>query len=305
MKTINFFIALMLISHQAFADVHTRSQVLVAGETQTWLSGQKKRVEAKAPMLGQIVIITRVDRGVEWILLPAKKVYQEKAIALPYIEDDKNAKGEGADIGDYMPKTDEEGLKKECVPEILRLPNTRKIAGFDTTGFTIRCGNEKAPGNIWMAPPVGMLAEVEKQDKAYNHEHAMSLFSKYPSPEREEFVTAIENLGDLAKKFVGERMAPGTQFPRGVLMAMEGKGQKIFEIKEIQSNPVDPGLFEVPADYRRVSNIAQAVIDEGLKNLEGVAKVAESFKKFLEESGLAGMAQRAQKAFEQYSQNRT
>jgi hypothetical protein len=50
----------------------------------TWTSGLKQRHEMQAPMIGQMITITRVDKGVVWTLNPRKKTYSEKPIALPY-----------------------------------------------------------------------------------------------------------------------------------------------------------------------------------------------------------------------------
>lgn len=290
---LNLFLIVLLAAPPAFADTYVKSQVLAAGESQSWLSALKKRVETKIPVVGKVVIITRVDRGVEWILMPGKKVYQEKPIALPYLKDEGSASPAAGNIQDYLPQPDEEALKNQCVLEIRRLPEPKTIAGYKTTGFIILCGEDKGPGKVWMAPPLGTLAEVEQQDLAYNHAHAMALFANYPLNEKQDLVEISEKFGDLVKTFMVKHMAPGTRFPRGVMMRLESSLKNappavLFEVKEIKTGPADPALFEIPPGYQKVPDLTRAYLETGLQNLDQFSRAVEHVKVFFSKAGITG-----------------
>ena len=84
MKILKWILLSFLVMPTAFADNHVKSKIAFVGEIQSWLSGQKKRLETQFPIVGKVVIITRVDQGVEWIVNTDRKMYQEKPIALPH-----------------------------------------------------------------------------------------------------------------------------------------------------------------------------------------------------------------------------
>ena len=72
-------------------------------------------------------------------------------------------------------------------------------------------------------------------------------------------------------------MGKGTQFPKGVMMALEGSFDNtgknnsptttVFEVKEIRTQPVDLSLFEIPAGYQKVTNLTKEVIKAGIRDL--------------------------------------
>ncbi len=315
MKSLKFFLILFLVMPSAFADTSMKAQFLVVGQTQSWLSGQKKRMETQILVVGKVVIITRVDRGVEWILNPEKKMYQEKPIALPYLSDDNSNTQGSTDISQNNGEEPGESPQNDCVPELQRIPGTKVIAGFKTTGFSATCGSGPSVGKIWMAPPLGTLEAVSNEWAAYYHAHAVALYTKYPPAEQAELIPVTEKMGDILKDLLGSRLGHPTQFPKGVIMAIEGKfsnngagpSKTVYEVKEISAGPVDPNLFEVPAGYQKVPDLTKAMIQSSLQNFTNLAQTA---KKFFAQSGmagagtegnpLAGMIQQVKKAFQDF-----
>lgn len=292
MKWASFLIGALMISSSAFADTSMKAKVLLAGDTQSWLSGNKRRMEVQVPLVGKIVTITRVDRGVEWILNVDKKIYQERSIALPY----KPSEDSGS--SDQNPYQNEESQdssesQNDCVPLILKAPGTKTIAGYTVTGFSLTCEGKGSQGMIWMAPPLGPLAAVSGEWEAYYKAHATALYANFPPAERKELISVTAKFGDALKDLLTSRLGKPTKFPKGVIMAVEGKftnngtgpSKTVYEVKEITPNPVDPNLFEIPAGYQKVPDITKALLQSSFQNFQQMFDMA---KKFFSQSGMTG-----------------
>lgn len=214
-------------SGPARADHSIESRQIMQAGMKQWMSGQKHRMESSAPMGGRSVVITRVDRGVRWILDPERRVYQERPL-------DEST---GA-----MEK------EEECLPKITPVSGQRQIAGFPASGYQLAC--EQSPGEavtLWMAKPTGALSAVERDTEAYYQAYERAVHTPSSGP-------AWGNLsGGMLNRF--------KDLPKGMPLAIEASDPEagrmtVFEVVAVSTAPVDPTLFEIPAGYTKVNDFA-------------------------------------------------
>lgn len=266
-----------------FADSSMKANVLLAGEIQSWLSGPKRRMEVQIPVAGKVVTITRLDQGVEWILNPARKIYQVRPIALPYQPSEEPSGSQ--DETTSQENSEEENQTSDCQPRLSKLPKTKTIAGFTTVGFSMACQGKSAQGTIWMAPPLGVLARVSQEWTHYYQAHATALYANFPADERAVLITQTAQLGETLRNLLASRLGPTIKFPQGVIMEVEGKWDEkvpgpfktVYEVKEIRSDAVNPGLFEIPAGYQEVPDITKAILKSSLQNFQQMFETAKQF----------------------------
>lgn len=289
-------IGLIVLGFQipAHADVYMKTALMGFTESETWTSGQKQRTESKVPMMGHMVTITRVDQGVQWTVDLEQMIYEERPLAMertevpspgdPRRQMSQMARGQSA----MGPGSEEEA---DCIPTIAKLPHTRSFAGISATGYKLGCQNSPEGMIVWMAPPQGKLAQIDKELKTYNEAYFSAIYGSYSPKERQEMIEAAKALGSAVMTTMSPGMNQMKQLPKeGVTLAMEmvgqptqmgmGQGGLMFETKEIQAGRFESSLFEIPAGVRQVPDLAQEQASRFMKQMH----LPPEAQKYLDES---------------------
>jgi hypothetical protein len=198
-----------------------------------------------------VTIITRADKGVEWTVDPTLKMYDEKPLAFPYTKDEAGS----ASDAEAAPKGVPEATADDCDGEFTKV-GTKTIAGFAATGYKMGCKGRPGGMITWMSPDDATWKRAEKELNEFNKAKQAALFANYPAKEKKEF----EEGADLLKSLMGTAMAlKGIRAPKGVPLALESEGENaglMYEAETVNFSGADPSLFEVPAGFQRVDNLA-------------------------------------------------
>ncbi|HTL71302.1 MAG TPA: hypothetical protein VL404_08440 [Candidatus Eisenbacteria bacterium] len=248
------FVWILLIPSLAHADVYMKMKTMGTGSTDTWTQGKKQRIATVMPGLATVTIITRADKGVEWTIDPTLKMYDEKPIALPYTKGSPESSGSSASFG--TPKDLPESSADDCDGEFTQV-GTKTIAGFTATGYKMGCKNQPGGMITWMSPSDATWKRVEKELNEFSKARQSAMFANYPPKERKEFQEGV----DMMKNLMGAAMTmKGIKIPKGVPLAMETEGEEgagvMYEAEAVNFSGADPSLFEVPAGYQKVENLA-------------------------------------------------
>ncbi len=275
MKRLILMLVLITVSVPARADYYLRAKSMGSAEAESWTSGKKQRSQSSVTGLGQCIIITRLDKGVEWTVDPKTKMYQEKPIALPYaIAKEMNEDISDDDIQEVRKMTGVGAHDKDCTP-VIHEKGTREVAGYETKGYYGACaeGNVEGESNMtmWIAPAQGDIAKMEKESEAYEKEHSKAMWSNYPAKDRKEIEEGAKVLRDAFKMAFGS--VKGAKIPKGVPLAMEMSGGEegmsgvFYEVTELKIQPVSQSIFDLPPGYRKVDDIAQEQANAMMKEM--------------------------------------
>ena len=254
----------------AHTDTYTKARMMNGmTETKTWTGGSARRIESGMNGLGRQILITRLDRGVEWTIDPDLGAYDEKPIAMPY--NPKQTTG-----ADYVGAAQDgmEGFTKEAVTapgqncaQFAKNGESRQFAGFQAEGYHSDCPNNLMGGaTFWIAQAKGPLEQYKNDIEKFEKKYSELKFSKFPVEEQKKI---LEN----TQMFAGMMMPPTivsagkNPFPSdGIALAMSGsmpdqQGNKTegytLEITEVHAGAVKPSLFELPANLQKVPNLAE------------------------------------------------
>ena len=257
----------LLAAVPARADVYTKSKMMQMGDSETWVSGKKQRIEMNVPIMGKNIIITRADKGVEWTLNSSLKIYEEKPIAIDYAKTKKfeNDVMNNSSSMTPMSKMDETEAD-DCKPE-MRTSGGRQFLGTPATRYEMGCaGKSDGAWAFWMVPLKGEFAKAYKEMEEFGKAHSAAMYAQYPANERKEMQEGLQMLGSMMSvPFTGGQGLKS--MPKGFPVAMEqpkgvdenGQAQGnllMYEMTTLSTAPVDPTLFEVPQGFHKVENVA-------------------------------------------------
>lgn len=263
-------IFLSLAGSAALADSYMEHTLLMSqAPARTWTSGLMQRKEYEMPFVGKQIVITRVDKGVEWTLGPKTKTYEETPIALPY---QPSGRTSGAS---HEENTSDASEGEACTPELKKLPGARPLAGLSATGYRMGCRETPRDGMIvWLAPSSKTTNKIQRDLAQFDKAYSKAQFANYPAKARGE----MEQGTMMWQRLVGDLLPLQTgmgKMPEGMLLAMEAESQEdgkaaFYEVIRFSAAPVPVSLFEIPAGYAKADgkqsfgNVGGAVNMEGL-----------------------------------------
>ena len=239
------------------ADVYVESKAVAGGITKTWISGLKKREEVTLPVIGRRVTLYRVDRGAVYIVAPELKEFQRITIEPSSI-----------------PEEEEPEKDAKCTPQVKILPNKKKIAGFNATGYQTGCTEKPTEGvTIWMAPAGAVATAVSRESKGFGLAYAKARYRGDPNFSKMFSATGVPD--DLKKSRFGPLLKAIPQ--NGFMVAIDVfKGNdtlRMAEVQKVSTAPVKSSLFTVPGGYARVARFGS--FDTVWRELSGMAKALE------------------------------
>ena len=259
-----------LITDLAFADTYVKAAGMNGmGVNETWYSGKKKREVSHVDLGGGItrdeIVITRVDKNVEWTLDVDLKMYRERPIFIPDTPGDSipaDVKAKPNEKWVDLPKEE----KDYCDPELVTLPEKATLAGFTATGYQAVCKQRDQVGaprmTMWLSPATGALAQYDKDLKAYEKAYRDVMYKELTAAERKTVEEFFGAFGEAAgSMLLGLRI---DKLPKGVPLKMEQVGANmadgsvgnavLYETLEVRSEKADPSLFELPSGYSKITN---------------------------------------------------
>lgn len=261
---------LSLAGSAAFADTYMEHTLLMSqSPARTWTSGLMQRKEFEMPFVGRQVVITRVDKGVEWTLDPKSRTYEEKPIALPYQPPTRSA---GVSSGE---SASDESEGEACTPELKKLPGGRTLAGQAATGYRMGCRETPREGMItWLAPASATTTRIQKELAQFDKAYGKAQFANYPAKARGEMEQGVM----VWQRLVGDVLPHQTgmgKMPEGLLVAMEAESQEdgktsFYEVIRFSADPVPASLFEIPAGYAKADGRKPFGHAGGAMNMEGL-----------------------------------
>jgi hypothetical protein len=299
----------LLVCAPAHADYYLKTKAMGGQmEMESWTSGKKQRTQSSpAPgsqnamlgMAGQFIVITRVDKGVEWMCDPEKKIYQERPIALPYSKTEPENSGDADDpaLKSMMAKSEE----TNCTPIVKELGGTRSFAGHEAKGYQGAC--EEGPQKdefqmtMWMAPAKGELARMEKESNAFEEAKFKAEYANFPAAERREMEQGAKMIRDAFKMAFGGMK--GAKVPKGVPLAMEtpqgpeGMGGMFYEVTELRVGSVNPQVFELPPDYVKVEDVMKEKANDMMRQMGMDPEEMERMSKDMQAQGAAAVLAQA------------
>jgi hypothetical protein len=252
----------LLIAHPVYADVYIKAKTAI-GDTETWISGKKQRVEVNVPETGKMTTITRADKGVEWQIDMQHGMYEETPIGGPAAPEEPPAQQET----DSM-KADFKDIPTPQAPghmgTLETLPEKKEFLGAPATGY--RWVPDDSGGVFWMLPLKGDFAKAQKETEEYQKAYLDAVYANSPAKEREEMARSMQAMGSpLGKQFAGLSGTPGA--PPGLDVGMEmlmgspdsdqPRRVMAFEMTELSLAPLDGSVFELPQGLRRVKDLGE------------------------------------------------
>ncbi len=248
----------------AWADLTVKA-VEAGQEVQSRLSHLKRRVDAALPGVGpNVSIITRLDLGLEWIVDHQNSTYEEHALSgAPEDKDDAAPEDLEAVLEEPESEIADEA-QTSCEADISRTSQTDTIAGLKTAAWKIVCKDEAPAGmTLWVAEPQGALAEAVAEGKQFIEAYAR-LEAVPPAPS-----------AWLVSAFLAEELMhlvpDADRLPEGLPLAAEGPGEpeagngpaahvRLVEVTALNTDPIDPAVFEIPSEFTRVARLADTGI---------------------------------------------
>lgn len=264
------FLSLFLAGSAAHADVHVKVRMMNGiGDSDMWTGGGKQRSVTQAPVIGEVIKISRPDKGVEWEINPSLKAYQETAIPIPYSSEDAQRTPEQIEeekqLDAMLAKGDPAQETTEC-SGIVKVAETREYAGIRAEGYQGECAPKQGESRvtIWIAAGGQPLADkAQKESDAYDKAHFDSMYSHYPAAERERIRKVFEMMGKaMMQGFMG---MPNTfKMPKRLLLAIESEEGEpglmhgtMMETTLVEVVPADPSRYEVPEGFLKVENLQE------------------------------------------------
>ena len=260
-----FLIAIFCLfqTSSSFADVYIKSKTM-SGDSETWISGNKQRVDVDVPMAGKIITITRVDRGIEWQLDMKNGIYEEKPIAVPLTKEETDTQHDTTGAGSQLEKDLPMPNAPGGVGSLQALPQKREFMGASATGY--QWVPDDSGSVFWMLPLKGDFAKAEKEQQGYQKTYLNALYANSSAKDREEMVKAMQMPGVMiGRTSPGMIGTPG--LPEGFSVGLEtmvGSAQSdqphrmmVFEMTELNLDRLDGSVFELPQGMRRVNDLAE------------------------------------------------
>ena len=214
----------------------------------TWIKGSKRRIETDggAPLdPGPKIFITRLDRGVLWVLNPRDKTYLEFPLAIP----PRPAYAPRPNLTAMLEKGD-----PECVGQMKKLDGEKIIGGIRAVGYQASCKeNPIRRTTYWYAKNSSVAAGVQKDEKEFSRREVLVRNANLSDGERkeEETIWRINQEGPRLSFDKEER----DNWPTSYILAMSdeinGNVRLRFEIKKLSIDKIDDALFEIPAGFTK------------------------------------------------------
>jgi len=228
-------------------------------EKQIWLSGLKHRVDIAIPGVGhQTSVITRADRGIEWIIDHQRRQYEEHSLAPVYEPGNGMDAAEGAETEEGRVAQPESST---CKAEVVSTKETRVIAGHKALGYRVGCSGEpETVMTLWMAESAPPLTDAVSQARVFYQAYARLQGPPIPQEVPDAWLVSeffAEELVDL----VGDMRL----LPPGIPLEAEGSGElshagqaeraTIVRVKSIAFDAIDSQIFEIPQGYTQVDSL--------------------------------------------------
>ena len=263
MRILLIIIVCLAFTMPAEADVYIKSKTM-AGDSETWTSGNKQRVDLIIPMLGKRTTITRIDKGIEWQIDAQRGIYEEKQIAYPITKEEPISEKEKSEMDANFDKNYPSTQPASRMGTLQTRPQTREFLGAPATGYGWE--PDDSHSTFWVLPLKGDFAKAEKENEEFQKAHLEALYANTPAKEREETVKGLLNLGvNMGKSFLA--FSNMKDFPAGLGVGMETmvgssesdqpRSTMIFEMTELNLDRLDGSIFELPQGLRQVNDLAE------------------------------------------------
>ncbi len=251
------------------------------GQSEIWTKDAKRRMENTTTMfegadmgpmagMGNIIMIVRVDKGVQWQLMPNMRIYDEKPIAFAYAPGGTEEANplKDPEVRDYTMKEDPDA----CNVTTNKLSETKTFAGYPANGFQSTCGS-KSDGDavMWIAPYTPELRAIQKSMDAFETAHMKAEYANYPPKERDEILKNLSAFGKLlAQGMTGAKLGRGGMGD-GIPLAWEIRGGDqpgyFFETVELSRKEPAAALFEIPSGYTQVPDVHKAMSEKMMRDM--------------------------------------
>ncbi len=243
------------ITHPLHADAYIEMTLAGGMTIKAWYAGDKSRSEIPGlggmpAMMGSPLTVTRLDKGVEWLISTPNKNYIEKPIKEPYQKPTQTAFG----TDDVKSELAED--PNETTPKVeVKKNGTQKVAGIDCDGYEMYIDGKLA-GRAWIPQKNKMIEDAFKQREDFEAKLTALRYADWPKEDKD----AMLNLGSMMRGAMFGNMGSNfklfnTGMPEGAPLKMEfideenGKLQTAMEITAINTDVISAKLFEIPAGY--------------------------------------------------------
>ncbi|GEM_PF-7032486 len=267
------FLFTALAASEASADFYTKGSTFTGGDMEVWQAKDKKREQSDMPMVGTVITITRLDKGVQWTIDPKRRIYEEKPLAVPYeapIPENENIRYTESSSTD-LPTPSDEG----CTAESRLVPEKRTFAGFEARGYHMGCAGQTGGMTTWTADSPA-LSKMQKETEAFTEAQEKAQYAHWPRAEKKQMEDDLK-AGKRFMKNAANQMMMGmsgttNNMPKGVAVAIEGqtdagKSGYVFALKELSIKPIDGAVFDLPADYRKVSDVIRVQTESAMEDM--------------------------------------
>jgi|GEM_PF-1415520 len=217
--------------------------------------------------MSQPLMVTRLDKAVEWIIAKPSKTYMENPIKIPYLPMPPTAFS--ADNTQYSSNTNsppEASGKME-----VKKNGSQKIADFATDGYEIWMDGKLA-AKYWIAAKDGVLKDAFGQKDAFEKKLNQLKYSTWP---KDDQGAAVKSANAMQKAMFGQMTDSlklfNTGLPDGIPLKVEfldedsGKLVTAMEVTMVNTNKIDAAQFEIPAGFTKTT---QSAIAEDMMNMD-------------------------------------
>ncbi len=250
-----------------FADAYVKSSAMNGmGEVEMWTADKMQKTSTQAPMVGEIIKITRADKGVEWEINPSLKAYSEKSITIEYKPETSQPADTEADkqFDKALNKSNDASTSSDC--RSVKVSTEKTFAGMKAEGYQGICKSqegESPSSTIWVATKGEHKAEqIQKQITKFEKSEFDARYSKYPAKERERTQKMLALMGTaMAQGLMGvpnPKDMPKDRMILGMGMAgAQASGGMMMEVISAEIVPKDDSRYEVPAGFTKVENLEE------------------------------------------------
>ena len=249
-----------------FADAYVKSSAMNGmGEVEMWTADKKQKMTTQAPMVGEIIKITRADKGVEWEIHPSLKAYSEKSIAIEYKPESQAGDTEAdKQFDNALNKSNGAATSSDC--RSVKVSTKKTFAGMKAEGYQGMCKSqegESPSSTIWVATQGEHKAEqIQKQITKFERAEFDAQYSKYPAKERERTQKMLALMGTaMAQGLMGmpnPKDMPKDRMILGMGMAgAQASGGMMMEVVSAEIVPKDDSRYEIPAGFKKVENLEE------------------------------------------------
>ena len=210
--------AVVVMASAAWADIYLESKMSAEEGEKPVVMKQYYTADRMRMEMPQVVMITRLDKGLMWVLMSEMKMYQETTFE---------------EMKRMVPKKKEEPKAPEVRVELT--DQTQKIAGYEARLTKVWVDGKWM--DWWVSP------EVDVTDD----------FSKF-AEKQAELMADVES-GTGSKGF-NEALLQVKGFPLKQVYYSDEQGtkvQSVMEVIKVEKNALDEALFEIPEGYQKFS----------------------------------------------------